>query len=345
MSDNMAYLKKVIAISTNEVIAVRRSAYPKSNYQNEYTNKGYFQAHNFVMTYDSVLDGYVISDFAPIEDGTFDVVIPQKLWTMEYGWKDVLKLVNNNGISGWTGKNKIKSLYVENADITNADMFRGSTSLQSVNVKNTSARTFYQCSNLVSATIRGDVGSSSFYQCTNLTNLEFYGNVGEDAFNGCNKLTEFESHGSNISIGTRAFSNTKLSILMLDGVTTIGSSAFRNITTLTYVKISNSENLPITIQNEAFKECAIETIVLPENISDIGFQAFADNNVTSLTLSSTIGTIIAHNQIQGGILMNNSKLASIYVIGAEDRPSGWGEYFALWQLGSPDTYHNVIYTE
>lgn len=344
----MAYLKKVIAISTNEAIAVRRSAYPKSSNQNEYTNKGYFQAHNFVMTYDSVLDGYVISDFAPVEDGTFDVVIPQKLWTMEYGWKDVLKLVNNNGTSGWTGKNKIKSLYVENADMIGSegnDMFRGSTSLQSVNVKSTSARTFYQCSNLVSATIRGDVGSLSFYQCTNLTNLEFYGNVGEQAFYGCNKLTEFESHGSNISIGTRAFENTKLSILMLDGVTTIGAGAFQNITTLTYVKISNSENLPITINHSAFKECAIETIVLPENISYMGYQVFANNKVTLLTLSSTIGTIIAHNQIQGGILMNNSKLASIYVIGAEDRPSGWGEYFALWQLGSPDTYHNVIYTE
>lgn len=336
----MAYTKKYIAISPNEVIEVRRSAYPISNKLNKYTNKGYLLSHHFEMTYSDVLGGYVISDYLNEASGTHDVVIPQKLWTIEYGWQDVKRLINNNGTSGWNGKNKIKSLYVESAELYSSHIFRGSTSLESINVKKIVGQDCFRgCTNLLTVTTRDSISNRSFYQCTKLHTANVYGNVGEQAFYGTTLLKTVNLLGIGITLGTSSFSSTGLEEIHIKGVSTINTYCFGDNPLLEYVIFE--DNTITSIQNETFKNCVISGVItLPSSLTYISYQVFAQNDIEELRIPSTVATLVASNTLQGGILMGNSVEATIKT-NAPSKPSGWGDYFAL--RSETPTYHTVEY--
>lgn len=86
-------------------------------------------------------------------------------------------------------------------------------------------------------------------------------------------------------------SNIK-SVIIENGVTSIGNNAFGNLKNLTSVSIPNTVK---TIGALAFTDCSsLTSVVIPEGVTSIGYNAFYFNEkLSSVTLPSTLTTITA----------------------------------------------------
>jgi Flp pilus assembly protein protease CpaA len=80
------------------------------------------------------------------------------------------------------------------------------------------------------------------------------------------------------------------SIIIGNSVTTIGSSAFSNCSSLTSVTIPNSVT---TIGNGTFSDCSrLTSVTIPNSVTTIGSWAFSGcNNLTSITIPNSVTTI------------------------------------------------------
>ena len=105
-------------------------------------------------------------------------------------------------------------------------------------------------------------------------------------------------------------------IIIGDGITTIGSSAFRNCFALNSVTIPNSvrtigeaafeycsaltsvtiPNSVTTIGNHAFFGCsALTSVTIPNSVTEIGYSTFGDcSALTSVTIPNSVTTIGNH---------------------------------------------------
>ncbi len=94
------------------------------------------------------------------------------------------------------------------------------------------------------------------------------------------------------SIGQSAFWNcTSLtSITIPNSVTSIGQSAFRNCTSLTSITIPNSV---MSIGNSAFENCSsLTSIIIPNSVTSIGIYAFDGcSGLTSITIPNSVASI------------------------------------------------------
>lgn len=143
-------------------------------------------------------------------------------------------------------------------------------------------------------TVPEDVTSicgNAFYDCTKLTTIFIprgVESIGDDAFNNCTGLMsiDFENPSSTDNrlktIGSRAFFNCQKlkEIRIPDSVTDIGFSTFYSCTSLEYVhlpkKLTEIKPNPSRNSPGVFQGCsALETIEIPEGVSNIGQQAFA----------------------------------------------------------------------
>ena len=93
------------------------------------------------------------------------------------------------------------------------------------------------------------------------------------------------------------------SVVIEDGVTTIGNFAFHGCSSLASVIIGNSVT---TIGNWAFEGSDLTSIIIPNSVTTIGNSAFANTNLTSVTVSSSVTTI-------GAFAFSNCSLMSINV--------------------------------
>ena len=155
---------------------------------------------------------------------------------------------------------------------------------------------FSDCTNLVSATIGNSVtniGSNAFYHCSGLTSItipDSVTSIGLSAFDGCSGLTEV--HISDLAAWCGiAFRNSEsnpcyyahhlfldggevTSLVIPDGVTSVGSYAFQNCSELTSVTIPNSVT---SIGSSAFSGCSgLTSITIPNSVASIGEKAFKD---------------------------------------------------------------------
>jgi tetratricopeptide (TPR) repeat protein len=62
---------------------------------------------------------------------------------------------------------------------------------------------------------------------------------------------------------------------------------------------------PIIIDNEAFKECGLLSVVIPDTITEIGYGAFANNNLEKVTLSKGLKII------KGGVSQGNLEVSEL----------------------------------
>ncbi len=190
--------------------------------------------------------------------------------------------------------------------------FRGCTSLASVTIGNgvesIGDYAFYGCTSLENVTIGNGVesiGGDAFYGCESLTIITIGSGVesiGYSAFSGCSSLesitveegnTVYHSSGNClIETATKTLiAGCKNSIIPTDGsVTSIGSYAFEDCTSLTSITIPDSVT---SIGSSAFYSCtSLENVTIGNGVESIGSYAFYGcTSLASITIPDSVVNI------------------------------------------------------
>ena len=171
---------------------------------------------------------------------------------------------------------------------------------------------FYQCSELTTLSLPNSItaiGVSAFEGCTKLASVDIPENlttVGKGAFYDCTELNKVTIHDlakwCNVSF-TNSWSNPVVSahhlylddeeitkLVIPEGVTSIGSQAFRGCSEIAELVIPNSVT---TIYLEAFSYCSgLTSLSIPESVTTIEKNVFYGcTGLTSVEIPGTLTTI------------------------------------------------------
>ena len=194
-------------------------------------------------------------------------------------------------------------------------VFSDNASLASVTIPNSvttiAEYAFQNCSSLASVNIPNSVtaiGERAFGNCSVLASIAVPNSVtaiGTEAFQNCGSLMSIDVDADNMdycSIDGVLYSKDMTLIhtypcgksgdyVILDGVLTIGHSAFNGCTHLTSAVIPNSVT---TINNFAFAGCtALKTLTIGSSVAEIAMLAFEDSHAitTIYSLNPTPPTV------------------------------------------------------
>ena len=169
------------------------------------------------------------------------------------------------------------------------------------------------CKNITSVEIPTNitsVGTAAFRNCTGITEIKLHDNleISNSMFNGCESLTEVITNTK--SIGKQAFANcTRLEKVVLTNKElsmTEGGSIFDNCTKLNsvapigYLDSSGNEadiqyawttKIPDNAFWQGFNEGTITEVILPEDLEEIGANAFCQTRITSIKLPNKLKVI------------------------------------------------------
>jgi hypothetical protein len=133
---------------------------------------------------------------------------------------------------------------------------------------------FESCTALTSVKLSSDIstiGEHAFKNCRALDYIAlpaFLTTISKESFENC-ALTSLELPGRLKYIGERAFKNCKglTSVTVPDACLTVDKEAFRDCSSLAEVNLGNGLN---TLGDNALRETAITTLVLPETVTEVG---------------------------------------------------------------------------
>ncbi len=156
------------------------------------------------------------------------------------------------------------------------------------NVRSLGKKAFQDCKALESVVARrlDAVPQSAFESCTALTQVELspeVNTIGAHAFKNCKALSLITLPTQLTTVDKEAFENCALSSLELpEGLVTIGERAFKNCKGLTHVTIPDN---CATIDKEAFRDCAsLADINLGNGLRTLGDNALRETAITTLVI-------------------------------------------------------------
>ena len=234
-----------------------------------------------------------------------------------FGWCENLRKVKipdsvtSIGSGAFSGCSSLTSVNIPDG-VTNigSNTFNACSSLTSIKIPDSvtsiDSYAFYECSSLTSIVIPDKVTSIShdvFYNCSSLTSVvigDSVRSIGEDAFSNCSSLTSITVGENNASykdidgnLYTKdgatliqyAIGKTDTSFIIPDSVTSIGSDAFYNCSSLTSIVIPDK----VTYMGpSAFCECeSLYKVKLPDILTGLSDSLF-DNcfNLTEINFPS-----------------------------------------------------------
>ena len=162
---------------------------------------------------------------------------------------------------------------------------------------------FYGCADLVEVIFLGNVtsvGWNAFRDCTSLANISIPSTVtdiGAGAFSGCTSLNNIVLPSGLVSIGNFAFGACSAleSISFPASVTSIGRYVFDGALSLTSIIFENGNKLLeeyYTSSTNIFQGVGIlDTVILPNDLTSVGSNAFANMQIGSITLPNTVASI------------------------------------------------------
>lgn len=210
------------------------------------------------------------------------------------------------GALAFKGCTKLASAALGNSlTLLGDSAFYGCSALQlvelPVTVSSVGTRTFAGCSalNAVGLGNVSTIGEAAFNGCSALTEIAIPNGVetlGNYAFYGCSSLatvtlgTQERSSSSLKTIGDYAFAETAVkSVVLPDGVSTLGNYAFNKCASLATVSLGNSLT---AIGDYAFSDCKkLESVTFGSALETIGERAFASAKISSLVLPATVRAI------------------------------------------------------
>ena len=134
------------------------------------------------------------------------------------------------------------------------------------------------------------IGEGAFQGCSRLAVLDFgeaLQSVGDSAFFQCSSLTDITLPEGVTEIGENAFGEcTALQrFIMPDSVEKTGSGVFSHCSSLREIRLSETLT---EIPREAFRDCGISTIRLPQRIHFIGSGAFLESSLEWLSIPADV---------------------------------------------------------